>query len=424
MSGVCRGVPLSCDDGDACTIDACGAEGACVHFPAENLCPVPAACAAAGCDGGACPVRPLASVWRGPAVATDFELRGALVLDAQGALFWVEKSQRSSACALVSASSASGRELFRQTFDCSNMSIDLWLAGDVVVIAGGSGRAVYAFDASSGALRWAANLRTVLSVPQGQFSWVERGTVYGPDAVVAVMRYAAFDEPSLRLDLVAFSSTDGAVVWTRQGPTTDAWDVGADGEGQFFIHDRIRGRGGVMAVDRTAALWSNTDAFVTNASGRSFSRTFVLDAATGQPLAPMPPATQSVWFANARVGVRMRTMMNTGTPEYFDVDSGMAGAHLDAMGRQAFASALLDDDSTLFVTWPESDVGVVNVDGSLRFRCSTGGNFKFGMVTRDRIIGWSNDRLVAFWAPGVLPGSGWWLGWGNEAAQNQPQPAR
>lgn len=419
VSGTCRGMPISCDDGEPCTIDACGSEGTCLHLPADNLCPVPAACAMAACDGGLCPVRPLANVWRGPAVPTDYTLAGSLLLDAQGALYWVERSERTPECVLVSASSATGRERFRQAFDCTNMSIENWLAGDVVVVAGGTGRNVFGFDTTSGALRWAANLRTVLAVPQGQFSWVARGTVEGPNAVVAVMQHAAFDEPSLRLDLVSFSSVDGALVWRRAGPTTDAWDVGSDGAGRFFIHDRIRGRGGVMAVDRMATLWSDTDALLINASGRSFSRGFVLDATSGQRLAAMPPATQYISFANARVG--LRTVMGTNTPQYFAVDSGTPGPPLDAMGRQAFASALLDDDRTLFVTWPENDVGVVNPDGSLGFRCSTGGNFKFGLVTRDRVIGWSNDTLVAFWTPGVLPGSGWWLPWGNEGAQNAPQ---
>lgn len=278
------------------------------------------------------------------------------------------------------------------------------------------------FDTSSGMLRWAVSVRTALAVPQGQMTWVARGTIDGPNAVVAVMRSPAFDEPSTRLELVSFASADGALLWKLIGPTTDAWDVGSDGEGRFFIHDRVRGRGGVMAVDQAATLWANTDALLINAAGRSFSRGFVLDATTGQRLAAMPPATQYISFANSRVG--LRAVMASNTPEYFDVDSGMPGASLDAMGSQAFASALLDDDRTLFVTWPENDVGAVNVDGSLAFRCSTGGNFKFGLVTRDRVIGWSNETLVAFWAPGVQPGSGWWLPWGNERAQNAPQPPR
>lgn len=112
VSGACRGAPLSCDDADPCTIDACGSEGTCLHLPADNLCPVPAACATAGCDGGVCPVKPLANVWRGPTVPVDFELRGELLLDAQGALFWVEQSERTYECVLVSASSSTGRERF------------------------------------------------------------------------------------------------------------------------------------------------------------------------------------------------------------------------------------------------------------------------------------------------------------------------
>lgn len=428
VRGECRGQPISCDDGDACTIDACGSEGTCVHLPGANLCPANAACAAAGCEGGVCPVKPLAKLWRGPTVPEDFELRGSLLLDAQGALFWVEEKS-STECVLVSASSATGRERFRQSFNCINMSIRNWLAGDVVVIVGGygtfsrpAGSLVYGFDTSSGMLRWAANVRNVLPVPQGRRTFVERGTIDGPNAVIAVMQNTAFDQPFLQLDLVSLSTADGTLAWSRPGPTTAVWHFGGDGLGRYFLQDRIPDRGGVMAVDQATTLWANTDALVINAAGRSFSRNFVLDSATGQQLAAMPRATLSIWFANSRVGVRTVTASNA--PEYFDVNSGMPGASLAAMGPQAVPSALLNDDRTLFVTSPENDVGAVNVDGSLAFRCSTGGQFKFGIATRDRVIGWSNKTLVAFWAPGVLPGSGWWLPFGNERAQNAPQPPR
>ena len=48
--GECRGAVLSCDDGDACTTDACGA-GGCVHLS----CPPPAdPCQIASCEAGGC----------------------------------------------------------------------------------------------------------------------------------------------------------------------------------------------------------------------------------------------------------------------------------------------------------------------------------------------------------------------------------
>lgn len=49
VGGVCAGTPVSCDDHDACTVDACEPGGGCQHFTA--LCPAPAdTCHVARCD--------------------------------------------------------------------------------------------------------------------------------------------------------------------------------------------------------------------------------------------------------------------------------------------------------------------------------------------------------------------------------------
>lgn len=50
IKGVCMGGAKSCDDGDACTADACGANG-CVHQDTSQACPQPSdPCQAAYCD--------------------------------------------------------------------------------------------------------------------------------------------------------------------------------------------------------------------------------------------------------------------------------------------------------------------------------------------------------------------------------------
>ena len=55
--GTCYGQSQSCDDRDACTVDACSETGACLHLP--RPCPVTAACKVAACDptSGACSAR-------------------------------------------------------------------------------------------------------------------------------------------------------------------------------------------------------------------------------------------------------------------------------------------------------------------------------------------------------------------------------
>ncbi|MBL8920062.1 MAG: hypothetical protein JNJ54_14450 [Myxococcaceae bacterium] len=59
VSGECRGaVSAACDDRDACTVDACGAEGACVHVALE--CAVTDPCTVAFCDPAmGCQTRPV-----------------------------------------------------------------------------------------------------------------------------------------------------------------------------------------------------------------------------------------------------------------------------------------------------------------------------------------------------------------------------
>lgn len=47
LAGVCVGVSAACDDGDACTVDACGTTG-CLHAPAE--CSAAGPCQSARCD--------------------------------------------------------------------------------------------------------------------------------------------------------------------------------------------------------------------------------------------------------------------------------------------------------------------------------------------------------------------------------------
>lgn len=57
--GECVGTAsASCDDGDACSVDACASDGGCVHFP--RVCPVADSCLASYCDpASGCATAPL-----------------------------------------------------------------------------------------------------------------------------------------------------------------------------------------------------------------------------------------------------------------------------------------------------------------------------------------------------------------------------
>lgn len=211
LAGACVGTPLSCDDSNRCTVDACEPVGGCVHFattcpePADKcqvaLCdpatgcatapapdgtrcgprdcttahvcmagackplPVPdgfacgdeSPCRAKGrCFGGACsqaPATALVESWSRP-MPYDVAFHG--VTDSAGNLVWVECQavRRLNPCELVSTTPA-GLERFRVTVGVLSAPGSVrQLASGGRIFVGGPGGALAAYSETTGALAW------------------------------------------------------------------------------------------------------------------------------------------------------------------------------------------------------------------------------------------------------------------------------
>ena len=212
LAGACLGSARSCDDANACTLDACEPVGGCAHT--ERVCPAPAdKCQVARCDpssgclteaapdgtscgpsdcatahvcmAGACQVRPvpdgyacgdsspcrdkgrctagacaqpppqpLQLAWSHPMTYGAVDFRG--VTDGAGNLYWVECSYVKSTipCELVSHA-PNGLQRFR--VGVPNLSpsdtVHHLAAGGSIIVAGEHGAALTAFT-ESGVMRW------------------------------------------------------------------------------------------------------------------------------------------------------------------------------------------------------------------------------------------------------------------------------
>jgi hypothetical protein len=200
--------------------------------------------------------------------------------------------------------------------------------------------------------------------------------------------------------------------------TTDAWGVDGDGEGHFLVDERSTGLHGFLVANRSSTVWRSMTGHQLTASGRAFTNDGIYELISGTRLAPMPPETRFVRFANERVGLRVSGASYT--LGLFDPRTGQVVTELDRKNPDFFEQALLADDSVLLSTWPGYALERVHADGGVAFHCATGGTFKFGAVTPGRVLGWSNGALTAFATPGVEPGTGWWVFHGNAAAQGRP----
>jgi hypothetical protein len=72
VDGECVGTPVPCDDDDPCTLDACGAGGACTHAPLDGTACVADPCHEPGvCDDGTCAAGPAIDCDDGEACTED-----------------------------------------------------------------------------------------------------------------------------------------------------------------------------------------------------------------------------------------------------------------------------------------------------------------------------------------------------------------
>lgn len=235
LAGVCVGAAPSCDDGNACTVDACEPVGGCLHF--EKVCPPPAdPCFVAACDSssgcstvlatdgtpcgpsdcasaqvciagqcktlavpegyacgevspcrpkgrcvqGSCnqpPAHPLVEAWS-VTLGSDLDFRG--VADPMGNLYWVECRPILGGfpCELVSYTSWGQRRFGAGTVGVTaSETSHLWSAGQVVVASRSGELSVHSY--LTGTMLWSqtrgqgVQLRALGADHRGQLYVVE-----------------------------------------------------------------------------------------------------------------------------------------------------------------------------------------------------------------------------------------------------------
>ncbi|MBL8915612.1 MAG: hypothetical protein JNM17_33245, partial [Archangium sp.] len=268
ISGTCVGSAATCDDGDACTVDACDSargcthsaracesdnpclamrcdasqgclstdvedgtscgerdcstahiclSGACVERPVPNgaSCGLSSYCQAGGvCVNGACsqpPARQLQLAWSRRISNARIDFPG--LVDSAGNLFWFECTNTSTGCSLVSADSATGQLRYEVPTSFTGLArmyqrpTRAILAGELIVF--GEDGALEARHHSDGSLAWTATL---------PLRAMDRRAITGLAARVPDSLYVAglFAESQTQLYQPAFARLDlqtGALQW-------------------------------------------------------------------------------------------------------------------------------------------------------------------------------------------------------------------
>ena len=293
--GECVGLAAACDDGDACTRDACGARG-CVHLPvalpeapADRPCQVAtcdpqrgvvwqdredgsacgeATCGSARvcmagacvtraqplgvcgrgcggqelrCDGEACVAQDgaLAPVWRHEA-QPGMVLNVLEVLDPEGNVYWVERNifPAPSRCELVSADLA-GRVRFRVKLDdpdCAAASSTAYVAIDGAHLVVATWNGIEWRRRTDGGVTWKPDVGARLSAQLGTDvppTWLlPRGMVHSPTGDVFVLIDTGRGGYRGPLLLLRFNLARREVVMTHQLPDREYWVVGLSADEQ------------------------------------------------------------------------------------------------------------------------------------------------------------------------------------------------
>lgn len=298
--GECLGSAGTCDDGNACTQDACDpAQGSCVHFDASDACVAPAQackvpycdpvtgcgvtdamdgthCGPADCvsadiclsgvcksvpvpegatcasaspcqDAGVCHqqqcVRPAATelqpAWSyTPGPLQNFFFPG--VSDAFGNLYWVECGAR---CELVSFD-RDGNERYRQLLH-EQLEMGSMIRGGLVLVgssvAVATRNTVELFRATDGVPEWGHNLRTELIPNASATAYLQLGPILDIGGGRIAVRAIRFDtdpgaDPLYTSWIVALSTTDGTTQWTWQA-SGFVQGVVAEANGSLWLYE-------------------------------------------------------------------------------------------------------------------------------------------------------------------------------------------
>ncbi|MEM8994871.1 MAG: PQQ-binding-like beta-propeller repeat protein, partial [Acidobacteriota bacterium] len=172
---------------------------------------------------------------------------------------------------LVAADAASGRELWRVAYDESNSSVPFYgytaspvVADDLVILlVGGDGRAVVAYDRLTGDERWATGTDTVT------YQTPIVATYGGTRQIIAVT-----DQWARGLD-----PADGAELWSFRTQTGEQREVGSHPlviDDEHLLID-LNNESLALRLANAGDQWTVTEAW----RSRAFSNTFVLPVAHG-----------------------------------------------------------------------------------------------------------------------------------------------
>jgi hypothetical protein len=393
-SGQCRGAATDCSDDDACTDDACGEDG-CTHFPhscpgSSDPCQVAACDARLGCvlnpaeDGTSCgtascttslvcvrgscverqtpegavcgtespcqargvcadercvqpPPRALVADWvyRPPQGTVFLDVAG--IADAQGNLFWVERSNAQNWLVSLNATGTPRYRVLMDEVQTPGYAAwdDMLLSGASVVMGSAASDAIEAHDAATGALRWVVRLLPDLLVPR----YLEAGC--SPEAVSAlqpdvIRKWSLASDGATQLAiglnvqgsclgsddlwLIVLDTGTGALHWAQRRP------VSRGGQGFWVQHVELAfdEQGNATALFRAPSLADSTIASFTPAGGERWSD---VEAGTGRSLKSLAQGRLLVsrYATMGPLDSEVLSLANGVSHQWAPVSSGVSG---------------------------------------------------------------------------------------------------
>ncbi|MGA9525441.1 MAG: PQQ-binding-like beta-propeller repeat protein [Myxococcaceae bacterium] len=297
--GLCRGEEVSCDDGNACTIDACDADGSCVNPPLEcaddgdpctaEWCDPLVGCAARSldegtacgdgktCQKGGCLWTPLTpqqvcaldtpcqapGTWTGttcerPAPkplqpAWRYTLPPdstgeSLVMDAQENLYWLERHRTTPPRQELVSVDRDGNPRFRAPIE-STWAPWTMVVGDTLYLVektGSSPSAIVARSAVDGSVLWSKSVAADLGLSTGS-PYYQYLRAAGPDRIF----FSVMERQGEPVHVVALDVATQMVAWYRTFGDAAVLDH-VDEAGRLFVDDYNE----LVALDFTGAeLW-------------------------------------------------------------------------------------------------------------------------------------------------------------------------
>jgi hypothetical protein len=426
--GDCVGTSVGCEDSDPCTIDACAADGGCVHIPANGLCPPLPGCTLS-CDGGHCGA--LAEIWTHTTTAQPLD---PLVADDHGNVYWLEDDGQLNLTGWLESVSRSGA--LRYKVGVLLLGSEAWpmYQSNFFVYLQSNGGSVFGMRSSDGSLVWRYDLRDVVA---------DAGF---PEVANEIERLGHGEADNLEYAVpVSFSASNGADEGFLIGLTVD--EVGREGVpvvlklvnppyayeydhyGNYVSVQSSNGYTVDSYSPRGALLWSTPGALGPVADGNVFTSEALVDA-DGGVLAPFVSSGIAPDVATPDVAVRRDT--NFGKLIFFDPLSGIERANAPLPDLANWDVYALAGDEVLVVNRTGLNrVDGFDLDGGHLYQCDVPlpqGEPIFGssVMTDNTLLLWTSETggyvLHAYAMPGRREApTGWVSRNGSAARTNHPK---